>query len=176
MTASTYQPRRQLVVNEDLQRRIVRDVIGLPTIAFAINAIALGVLVGRVFAEIDLSGANLPSLVPCGVALFGLVIIGAFALLSQALRVSNKVAGPQFGMHRVVVERLDRRGEPPAEPTRVKIRRGDYLHGAAADINRLFERVEELESELARATAEASAVASQSVEQVVLPESATQRV
>lgn len=125
--------RRQLVVDPTLQRRIIEDIVRVPLVAFVICVLVLAVVFGSLYAEAQAEGVELPSLMPCVIAVLVMVVVATFALLSQAVRFSNRVAGPQFNIHRVV-----ERATAGERGLQVRLRERDYLGQTAADVNTLL--------------------------------------
>lgn len=128
------QRRRTLIVNAPLQRIFVADVAMLPTAAMGITTIIVAAFCYRLRLEAEQSDAELGSLTPLFVSFVCFVAASAFAVIYQAIRISNRVIGPQINM-RHVVDRVVA-GEHAA---RVRLRQGDFMESAADDINRLIE-------------------------------------
>jgi hypothetical protein len=131
--------RRRLVVCPELQRRIVRDITVLPLIVFVLSIAVLAVFTGKLHGEAAAADVELPSLIPWLLCLFGVVVVASFGLLSQAARFSNRVAGPQFRILRVVSQELAK-----STGQQIQLRGDDYLREVAADVNALLSRLDEL--------------------------------
>ncbi|MEZ5963605.1 MAG: hypothetical protein R3F56_07140 [Planctomycetota bacterium] len=127
------QRRRTLVVNGPLQRAFVVDVSFVPTVAMGITTMIVAALCQRVNNEAAAADVELASLVPLFTAFALFVFASGGAVVLQALKISNRIAGPQVNMRRVVDRVLA--GE---HDQRVHLREGDFMMSAAEDINRLI--------------------------------------
>jgi hypothetical protein len=125
--------RRTLIVDAPLQRAFVVDVALIPTLAMGVTTIIVAAFCHRLRLEAEQSEAELGSLVPLFVSFACFVIASGFAVVYQAVRISNRVAGPQVNMRRVVDSVIA--GDHSA---RVRLRDGDFMVSAGDDINRLI--------------------------------------
>lgn len=128
------QRRRTLVVDGPLQRAFVVDVSFVPTMAMGITTMIVAGLCQRVNNEAAAADVELASLVPLFAAFALFVLASGGAVVLQALKISNRIAGPQVNMRRVVDQVLA--GD---HSQRVHLREGDFMMSAADDINRLIE-------------------------------------
>ena len=131
--------RRTLIVDAPLQRAFVVDVAMIPTLAMVVTTIIVSAFCHRLRIEAEQSEAELGSLVPLFVSFACFVVASGFAVVYQAVRISNKVAGPQVNMRRVIDHVIA--GE---HNQRVRLREGDFMVSAADDINRLIEIEDDL--------------------------------
>lgn len=130
--------RKVLVVNENMQRRIILAVALLPTIGLTTAAVIVAVFCRRLLGEASQAEADLPSLVPLFLSVLGFVVVCGVVVLHQALRFSHKIAGPVYRITRSM-ERI-REGDVGF---RVNLRRGDYLTEIADELNLLLDWLNE---------------------------------
>lgn len=128
------QRRRILIVDGPLQRAFIIDVAFVPTLAMGITTMIVAALCQKVNNEAATADVELASLAPLFAAFAVFVFASAGAVVYQALKISNRVAGPQVNMRRVVDRVIA--GE---HDQRVRLREGDFMQSTAADINRLIE-------------------------------------
>lgn len=150
--SSAHEQRRTLVVNHPLQRRIVKDIGLLPLTVLVVGTLVLGVLLRDLEREAHEHALALRSATPLLCGLVGFVLTCSFVMLTQALRISNRVAGPQVRVRQVVDDVL-----AGNTAMRVHIRGNDYLHETAADINRLILHIDTLRRDQRDSTDEAGA-------------------
>jgi hypothetical protein len=131
-----------LVIDSPLQTSVVREVGGKTVAVLTLSILVVGWFMRQTVLEVEAQNAAVPSLTRLFLALVGSVCVTTFVLMTRSLRVSHRVAGPQFAIRRAVSRFLD--GE---RDVRVRLRGDDYLHATAEDINRLIERVVQLETE-----------------------------
>lgn len=141
------------MVHERLQHRIVADLGLWPIVALVAGAIGLGVLIAAVNQEAHERAVHLRTLTQLTCGLVGFILATSFLLLTQARRVSNRVAGPQVRVRQVIDDVL-----AGNTAMRVHIRAGDYLHDAADDINRLIVHIDSLRRDAATAAGESPAM------------------
>lgn len=140
------------MVNHPLQRRIVKDIGLLPLTVLVVGTLVLGVLLRDLNREAHEHALALRSATPLLCGLVGFVLACSFVMLTQALRISNRVAGPQVRVRQVVDDVL-----AGNTAMRVHIRGNDYLHETAADINRLILHIDTLRRGQANPATENSA-------------------
>lgn len=128
------QRRRILIVDGPLQKSFVVDVAMIPTLAMGVTTIIVAAFCHRLRIEAEQSDVELESLVPLFVSFAGFVLACGFAIVYQAVRISNRVVGPQLNIRRVIDRVIA--GE---HDMRVHLREGDFMFAAATDINRLLE-------------------------------------
>jgi len=128
------QRRRTLVVDAPLQRAFVVDVAFVPGLAMGVATLIVAALCQKVSDEAAAADVDLASLVPLFLAFALFVLASGGAVVLQALKISNRIAGPQLNMRRIVDRVLA--GD---HTQRVQLRNGDFMQSAAADINRLIE-------------------------------------
>ncbi len=126
--------RRTLIVDAPLQRAFVVDVAMIPAMALGVTTVIVAAFCHRLRLEAEQTDAELSSLVPLLVSFVAFTIASAFAIVYQAVRISNRVIGPQVNMRHVINRVIA--GEHDA---RVRLRKGDFMMPAADDINRLVE-------------------------------------
>ena len=106
------QRRRTLIVNAPLQRIFVADVAMIPTAAMGVTTIIVAAFCYRLRLEAEQSDAELGSLAPLFVSFVCFVVASAFAVIYQAIRISNRVIGPQVNMRHVVDRVRSSIGQP----------------------------------------------------------------
>ncbi len=126
--------RRTLIVDAPLQRAFVVDVAMIPALALGVTTVIVAAFCHRLRLEAEQTDAELSSLVPLLVSFVAFTVASAFAIVYQAVRISNRVVGPQVNMRHVINRVIA--GEHGA---RVRLRKGDFMLPAADDINRLVE-------------------------------------
>lgn len=126
--------RRTLIVDGPLQRAFVVDVAMVPTLAMGVTTVIVAAFCHRLRIEAEHAEVELESLAPLFVSFACFVLASGFAIVYQAVRISNRVAGPQVNMKRVVDRVLA--GDKEA---RVRLRENDFMLSAADDINRLLD-------------------------------------
>lgn len=154
MTGRNGNRRRVLVVDRELQRTFVTQVVTVPMVAILATVVVVGVFCWKLQAEAEASGQPLVSLVPLFAAVLTFFLASSFAMFHYAAAVSNRVAGPQVNVRRTVERYLA--GDRNA---RVKLRQRDYLHGVADDVNRLLDELATTSPELDQVERETAGVA-----------------
>ena len=124
--------RDTLISNPFLQKRMVIAISWPVVILISSNSAILSVLVANTSAEQE-HWLYMPLLL--GMVL--LVMAGLFFLVNT-VKVSNQILGPFVRIHRVI------RACKDGEVQRIKLRKGDYLHELADEINGLLDWVDEL--------------------------------
>lgn len=119
--------RRQIIIDPELQKRMVFAAGWPPCLGMAAAIVLLGVFCSRLSSEALDAGVELPSLLWVFLATAAFIVVAMAFVLWTALRISHRVAGPGYNIGRVL-ERV-RAGDLGA---RVHLRKGDYL-GAVAD-------------------------------------------
>ncbi len=134
MTKRSKNRRKTLVVNQELQKRIVLHVTLYPLLALFISALTVTVFSGRLAQEAAALRAELPSLGLFFASVVGFVIIFGLLLIRQALVFSNKVAGPTYRICKNLSE--FREGN---RDLRIRLREGDFNTEIATEINLLLD-------------------------------------
>lgn len=122
--------RRQIIIDPDLQKRMVFATAWPPCLGMAAAILLLGLFCSRLSAEALEAGVDLPSLLWVFLATAAFIVVAMGFVLWTAVRISHRVAGPTFNVGKVL-ERV-RQGDLSA---RVHLRSGDYLMGIAERIN-----------------------------------------
>lgn len=134
--------RRNLIVNPGLQKRLIRDVSLVPVVALiagvAITAVSFRLLL---LDAVD-AGVTLPGVYPFLGCLAAFVFLAAFVTLNMAARISNRVAGPLYRLHRAMEELA--KGNTNCH---VHFREKDYLEETAEVFNRLVDSLAQGASE-----------------------------
>jgi hypothetical protein len=130
--------RRQIIVNPELQRRIVFTTACAPCLAFIITTGLLGYFCARLHAEALQSDAELPSLIALFVVTVLFTVSAGAGTVWHARRVSNRIAGP---MHNLSLTLARYRGGDTK--ARLQLRQGDLLLEIQDDVNELLEWMEE---------------------------------
>ncbi len=126
--------RRQIIVNKPMQTRLVFTTSGPTAVCLAATGVVLALACKRLYDEALQVDVELPSLLLVfGVSAAFLVVASAYVLFS-ALMLSHRIAGPIYNMSKTM-ERF-RGGDRDA---RVRLRKRDHLHEAAAEINTTLE-------------------------------------
>lgn len=130
--------RRTLIVNEPLQKRIILAVSLIPTLGLAVSTLIVAVFCRRLLGEASAQEVELPSLVPLFLAVLGFTVASGAVVVFQALRFSNRIAGPAYRL----VKSMERiRGGDIG--FRVNLRRGDHLIDVATEMNNLLDWLNE---------------------------------
>lgn len=141
--------RKTLLVNEQLQKKIVFHVTLAPLLALFISALTVTVFSGRLAQEAADLGSELPSLGIFFVSVVAFVIVFGLLLIRQALIFSNKVVGPNY---RICKSLEQVRGGNP--DVRIQLRHGDFNTDIAEEINLLLDfQAEQIEKLSAQAGA-----------------------
>ena len=130
--------RRKLIVNPSLQHRLIRDVSSVPIIVLiagmTIMAVSFRLMIQQALdADVLLPGIH--GFLGC-MAVF--VFMACYVTLNMATRVSNRVAGPLYRLHKAMDQLT--KGDTDC---RVKFRDGDYLTETADVFNRLVDFLKE---------------------------------
>lgn len=134
MAASDRVRRRVLVVNEQLQKRIIVGISLIPTAGLAACTVIVAVFCRRLLGEATQQDVELPSLVPLFLSVLGFTLAAGAVVVFQALRFSHRIAGPAYRLIKSM-ERI-RTGDISF---RVNLRRGDHLTEVAAEMNSLLD-------------------------------------
>lgn len=133
-TNGTRSQRRTLIVDSKMQKAFVVDVALVPATAMAVTTLIVALFCQRLGEEADTFDIGLTSLVPLFISVVCFVMASGFAIVFQAIKMSNRVAGPQINIKRVINQVIA--GDPNV---RVRLRKGDFMISAADDINRLID-------------------------------------
>lgn len=133
-TQGTRSQRRTLIVDSKMQKAFVVDVALVPALAMAVTTLIVALFCQRLGEEADSFDVGLTSLVPLFISVVCFVMASGFAIVFQAIKMSNRVAGPQINIKRVINSVIS--GD---HDVRVRLRRGDFMMSAADDINRLID-------------------------------------
>jgi len=132
------QRRRQIVVDKKYQNRIIFAISWPPAVCLALTALSLGIFCWKLSIEALESEADLPSLVPVFLTTIGFLVIAAGFQFFSALKFSHRLAGPTVNIAGTIKRVQD--GDLSA---RVHLRRGDFVHDVADEINGLLDWLEE---------------------------------
>ncbi len=130
--------RKRLIVNKPLQKKIIFGVSFVPLLALVGATLAVSVLASRVLDEAGAQQVNLPTLAPMFLALFVFILAAGGVVVLQALRYSNRIAGPQYRIVRSLKQ--VRTGD---YTFRIRLRKGDELSELAEELNCLLAWLEE---------------------------------
>jgi hypothetical protein len=136
--ASHERRRRTLIVNEQLQKRIIVAVSLIPTVGLAVSTLIVAVFCRRLLGEAMTQDVELPSLVPLFLAVLGFTLASGAVVVFQALRFSHRIAGPAYRLIKSM-QRI-RTGDVGF---RVTLRRGDHLTEVATELNNLLDWLNE---------------------------------
>lgn len=134
MKRKTPNRRKTLVVNKEIQDRIVLKVSLFPMLALLVGAFAIMILSTQIKAEAAEAAAYLPSM---GLFLFsvvGFVAVFGIILIRQAKIFSNQIAGPIYRICKSLEE--VRAGNTDL---RIQLREGDFNTEIADEINLLLD-------------------------------------
>jgi hypothetical protein len=134
MAEITPRRRRTLVVDKEVQRRIVFTVILVPTVGLAISTMVVAFFCRRLLWEALRADASLPSLVPLLVAVLSFFVVCSLVMAVQGLRFSHRIAGPA---HRIC--KSFQRVRDGDIAFRVTLRKGDYLGEIAEEFNQTLD-------------------------------------
>ena len=123
--------RDTLVSDPILQKRMVIAISWPVVILISSNSAILSVLVVHTSSVQDHW-----LYIPLFLGMVLLVMAGLFFLVNT-VKVSNQIIGPLVRIHRVIQARKE------GEVERIKLRKGDYLHELAEEINGLLDWVDE---------------------------------
>lgn len=138
MTANPQQRRKQIIVNKELQNRIVFAVSWPAALCLVLTSVALGVFCTRLSTEAMAVDAELPSLVPVFMTTAAFLVVATVFQLLSALKFSHRIAGPMYRMRKTF--EAFRSGDLAV---RANIRDGDYLREVADDINGFLDWLEQ---------------------------------
>ena len=128
--------RRILIVNPQLQKRLIRDVSLVPIMALIAGVVVTAVSFRLLLLDAVDAGVALPGVYPFLGCLAGFVFLAAFVTLNMATRISNRVAGPLYRLHRAMEEIAEGNLD-----CRIHFREGDYLEETAEVFNRMADRL-----------------------------------
>ncbi len=137
MTESRYR-RRQLFVNPELQKSIVKRVVTPAIASLVVAAVLVTWFAKQVHDHAGAAATGIPSLVTVLLIAAFFVFFAGGLMIYHALTLSHQVAGPAYRI-RSDVERV-LCGDTAH---RVRLRDGDLLHDVADDVNTLLEWVEQ---------------------------------
>jgi hypothetical protein len=122
--------RRQLVVDRELQGRIVFASAWPSAVGLVLTSVLFAQFGRRLLLEAYEAGVSLPSVVPMMMTAIGFLVVSTGFVLFNALLVSHKVAGPmvRFRHTFAAVKAGDREA-------RIRLRKGDYLVPLAEEFN-----------------------------------------
>ena len=132
--------RRQIIVDSDLQKRMVMAATWPPSVGMVAAIVLLGLFCNRIGGEALQAGVELRSLLLMFLATSVFMVASMGFVIWTAVRISHRVAGPTVNVSNTL--RRVREGDRSA---RVHLRRFDFLQSLAGTLN---EHLEWLESEL----------------------------
>ena len=117
----------------------------LPALALVASILAVAWFCRGLLEEAERVDMDLPSLLPLFCGVFGVTLVACFLVVTQAVRLSRRLAGPTLrvitGMQRARAGDLS---------FRLHLRRGDYLSEIAFEFNRVLDWLNENPPEGAR--------------------------
>jgi len=117
----------------------------LPVLMLVASILAVAWFCRGLLEEAERVDMGLPKLLPLFLAVLGMTLVSCFLVVTQAVRLSRRLAGPTMrvitGMQRVRAGDL---------AFRVHLRRGDYLTEIAFEFNRVLDWLNENPPEGAR--------------------------
>jgi len=135
----THQERRRtIVIDRAVQRRIVASVVLVPTAALAVAALVVAVFCRRLVHEARAAEADLPSLLPLFLTILGFCVVCSVVIAVRGLRFSHRIAGPTYRICRDLAT-IRTTGDAAL---RIRVRKADFLHELAAEINEFLDWVE----------------------------------
>ena len=150
--------RSQLVILPAMQRRLVLHAVRWPLLVILAAAILVGIGCEIVAVQAAEAEVALPGLLWLAVAAGGFLVVAVAVILSQALVLSHRIAGPVYRLLDAM-ERVSQ-GE---KGFRVTLREKDFLPEAADKFNEMLAALER-RSSIATATAGARAQGAQTAE------------
>ncbi len=114
--------RRQIVVNKELQSRIVFATAWAPALCLAGTSLLLGVFCARLYKEALQADVSLPSILPVFAIAMCFMLVATAYMLFSALRFSHRIAGPMYNVGKTLQRFRD--GDINA---RIILRQHDYL-------------------------------------------------
>ncbi|MFQ5505860.1 MAG: hypothetical protein ACE5F1_13850 [Planctomycetota bacterium] len=122
--------RRTLVVNREVQRRIILTISWPLISALVLLVLVLGVFCSRLFTEATEANVALPSVIPVFVIAGFMILSTSCLLLYHILKISHRIAGP--------VRRIEQTLESVREgdlSSRVQLRHSDFMADYANSLN-----------------------------------------
>ena len=126
--------RKTLVVNKEIQDRIVLKVSLFPMLALLVGASAIMILSTQIKAEAAEAATYLPSMGLFLFSVLGFVAVFGIILIRQAKIFSNQIAGPIYRICKSLEE--VRAGNTDL---RIQLREGDFNTEIADEINLLLD-------------------------------------
>ncbi|MEM7202734.1 MAG: hypothetical protein AAF628_20875 [Planctomycetota bacterium] len=126
--------RKTLIVNKELQRKIVLSVTLFPTLALTVSSLIVAVFCRKLLGEANRVEADLPSLVPLFVSVLGFVLASAAIVVHQAIRFSHRIAGPSYRF----IKSMEQVGGGDTD-FRIKLRKDDLLTEVADAFNDMLD-------------------------------------
>ena len=133
--------RKQLIIDPVAQKRQIGSMIWTPFLMLGVAAAITVTMSLRLLYEADTVQAELPSLKLMIVWLMVFLAGAAGAIVLQAVKFSNRIAGPSYRMRKSLAR--VREGD---FSIRVRLRVGDELIPLAEEMNRVLEWLEARES------------------------------
>ena len=130
--------RKSLVINKQMQKKIIFAICLFPAISLSVATLIVAVFCRKLLSEAMMTEAGLPSLVPLFLFLLGFTIVSGAIVIHQALRFSHRIAGPA---HRLI-QSIDQVREGDIS-FRVDLRQGDHLTELADSFNQLLDWLNE---------------------------------
>ena len=141
MTSAARNRRKRLVVQPEIQKKIIAQTGLFPVLSLGAGTIITGYFYSCLVAEASAVEATLPSLTPLFVAVLSFTATMAGVSLYLALRSSHRIAGPA---HRIIQTiRHMRRGDLSV---RAMLRPGDLLFEVAEELNGALDDLEQRNS------------------------------
>lgn len=138
MTTNQTDKRTTLIVDPAVQRRLMWDVIKVPTIALAVGTVMVIASFWIILKEAKSAGVELPGIYIVIVSLMGLVFISScYVTRYTAIRLTNRIAGP-LNRLKTAMEQVQR-GDTSC---RLTFRKEDYGADIAESFNQLLAYLE----------------------------------
>lgn len=130
--------RRKLIVNKSVQKRIIINISFVPVIGLIGATLGVAILANQVMEQAQDVREELPAMGPLFLTLFLFILSAGGVVIIQALKYSNRVAGPMYRLMRSIDRITD--GDLSF---RIKLRQGDELEELSVGFNKLLDWLEE---------------------------------
>ncbi|MEM7202591.1 MAG: hypothetical protein AAF628_20150 [Planctomycetota bacterium] len=129
--------RRRLVVDKQLQSRIVAAVSWPAAVCVAVTAILLGLFCARITEQALIAEVQLDGLLTMLTTSLGFMVVATIYFLFNTLKISHRVVGPTVRICETL--RQVRDGDPTV---RAHVRKKDFLLEMAAELNEFLDWAE----------------------------------
>lgn len=138
MPGTKVNQRKIIMINPEMQHRMIRAFVGIPAIGMASAMVVVCYFTYQVYREAIISDVRLDGLIPLFLSVSVFLIVTSVFLFSNSIKISHLVAGPAYRICQSIKQM--RAGDIGFK---IKLRAGDYLTEVRDELNLLLDTLNE---------------------------------